>query len=65
MKKKKLMDFLIPVDKNNRILLSHCINIMTDTACTMNYIFPKKKPSKLSKEIHFRNTEKDSQNNIA
>ena len=59
------MDFLIPVDKNNSIFFSNCINIIRDTVCTMNHIFQKERPSKLSKETHLRNTEKNSQNNIA
>ena len=59
------MDFLIPVDKNNSILFSHYINIITDTVCTKNHIFPKERLCKLLKERHVRNTEKNSQNNIA
>ena len=59
------MDFLIPVDKNNSILFSHCINIITDTVGTKNHISPKERPCKLLKESHLRNTEKNSQNNIA
>ena len=62
---KKLMVFLIPVDKNNSILFSHCINLITYTVCTVNPIFQKERLRKRLKQTHVRNTEKNSQNNIA
>ena len=39
--------------------------MMTDTACTKNHISPKERLCKLLKESHARNSEKNSQNNIA
>ena len=40
---KKVIDFSIPVDKNNVIFFSHYINITTYTICTMNPNFSKEK----------------------
>ena len=41
--KKKVRNFLISGKKNNSILLSHYINIITDTVCTKNHTFPRER----------------------